>query len=120
MVVSAASVAAAAVACSSGSASTNGIGTGDGGDSGGQNPAGCPATAPAFQEPCSVTLTCSYDAGVVMNACGTFPSSTTAQCRAGIWEISGLAVSCNPPGMLPDAAGADASGDDGGDGGDGG
>ena len=119
MVVSAASVAAAAaVACSAGS-TTNASGTGDNADSGGQNPTACPATAPSFQDSCSVTLTCSYDAGVIMNACGSFPNVTTAQCTGGKWSISGTGVGCNPPAMLPDAGG-DATADGGGDGGDGG
>jgi len=122
IVVSAASVAAAAaIACGS---STDATGTGSAADGGGggtdgSNAPGCPATAPKFQDPCSGTLTCSYDAGAIVNACGTFPNVTTAQCSDGKWGISGVGVSCNPPGVPPDA-GMDAMAHDGGDGGDGG
>ena len=56
-----------------------------------------------------------------MNACGTFPNVTTAQCNGGTWLVSGTAVGgCNPPGPIFEA-GTDATneggegGDDGGD-----
>jgi hypothetical protein len=116
----AAIAAAAATACSSSStnaSSTDAAGATDRGPTA----TSCPASLPNNGDPCSGTLSCSYDAGMY---CG-FNLTSTAACMTGAWSVSGQGVGCNPGSPTPDASddasdgGPTSNGDpDGGDAGD--
>ena len=113
MVVSAAVVSAASACASSSGTLADGT----------TNPppplAECPTAPPVSGAPCTSTTTaaCTYDAGAVMNGCGTFPNVTNANCVGGKWQIGGSTMTCNP-GLPPDAGTDAADSGDAGDGGD--
>ena len=119
MVVSAAVVSAAAATLACGSSSSGSSGSSGSIEAGSSNNPGlppCPATPPSVGAACSSSRTCTYDGGVVTNACGTLYLETTAQCTNGTWQILGTAVpSCNPGLPPPDAGDAGDASDDGGD-----